>query len=393
MEHITDDERRRRLATRHALAPARRVEAVVDAIESVVALHSSDPTSVFLSAAARMRSATPAEIDHALYDARVAVRHHAMRRTIWVMTPDVAQSAHAGFTRKIAAVERRRTSTLFGEDEAWVADGIERVVSAVEAAGGPISAREIGRGLPDLADRRVVNPGKPYEGTMAPHTRLLLCAAFEGRIARGRPAGTWIGSQYAWRTSDAWHRVDWAEPDELTGATDVIGRYLDRFGPATLDDVVWWTGSTKTLVRRAIERLEPVEVGLEDGSIGYALPDDTDEPDDDGCRDEPAPWVALLPGLDPTAMGWKQRAWYLSAEIAARVTDRNGNIGPTVWADGRVVGGWVQRPDGSIAHDAVGLAPVHGELLAAEIERLQAFVGDTRFSVRFPAPNQRDLLT
>ncbi|GGM51142.1 hypothetical protein GCM10012275_22590 [Longimycelium tulufanense] len=29
--------------------------------------------------------------------------------------------------------------------------------------------------------------------------------------------------------------------------------------------------------------------------------------------------------------------------------DRNGNIGPTVWADGRIVGAWAQLPDGSIA--------------------------------------------
>ena len=135
MEQITDEQRRRRLAARHALVPARRVETVDAAIDAVVALHSSEPTSVFLSAAARMRSATPADIDHALDDARVAVRHHAMRRTIWVMTPEVAQSAHAGFTRKAAAAERRRTTTLFGEDEAWVAAGIERVVATVVAAG------------------------------------------------------------------------------------------------------------------------------------------------------------------------------------------------------------------------------------------------------------------
>ena len=355
-----------------------------------MALHSSDPTSVFLSAAARMTSAAPADIDHALYEARVAVRHHAMRRTIWVMTPDVARSAHAGFTRKIAAAERRRTTTLFAEDAAWVADGIERVVAAVAAAGGPVSAREVGRAVPDLAEPRIINPGKPYQGTMAPHTRLLLCAAFEGRIARGRPAGSWIGSQYTWQPSEDWHGIDWGELDELTGATHVIGRYLDRFGPATVDDVVWWTGSTKTLVRKALERLAAVEVGIEDGSTGYVMPDGIGEHDDhDG---EPAPWVALLPGLDPTAMGWKHRAWYLGSEIAGRVTDRNGNIGPTVWADGRVVGGWVQRPDGAIAHDATGLTTAHRELLADEIARLQAFVGDTRFSVRFPAPNQADLL-
>lgn len=77
--------------------------------------------------------------------------------------------------------------------------------------------------------------------------------------------------------------------------------------------------------------------------------------------------------------------------MAKRVVDRNGNIGPTVWVDGRITGGWVQRDDGSIAHDA-DVPTSHAELLDAEIERLRHFVGDTRFSVRFPAPNQKPLL-
>lgn len=387
---IDDDRRRHRLAVRHALVPAGRTGSFGAAVDAVVAFHSSDPTSVFLSAAARMTAPTTRSIESALYDERVAVRHHAMRRTIWVMPPSTAQAAHAGFTRTIAQRERKRTATLLGEDDAWVSDGIDRVVAVVEAADAPIGAREIGTLLPDLAESRMVNPGTASEGTMAPHTRLLLCAAFEGRVARGRPAGSWIGSQYAWVPSAGWHSIDWSEPDEVTGATDVIAAYLDRFGPATFDDVVWWTGATKRLVRAALERLDTVEVRLDDGSTGLVLPGDVADDRDDDLR--PGPWVALLPGLDPTAMGWKRRDWYLDPAVASRVTDRNGNIGPTVWVDGSVAGGWVQRRDGSIAHDATGLTRAANDLLAVEVERLRAFLGDTRFRVRFPAPDQQALL-
>ena len=103
--------------------------------------------------------------------------------------------------------------------------------------------------------------------------------------------------------------------------------------------------------------------------------------------------MALLPGLDPTTMGWKQRSWYLDPEVAAAVFDRNGNGGPTVWVDGRIVGSWVQRRDGTIAvrlltdvgaerHDEIDLAATG----------LQELLGDVRFSVRFPAPVQAALL-
>ena len=71
----------------------------------------------------------------------------------------------------------------------------------------------------------------------------------------------------------------------------------------------------------------------------------------DDLEPEPAPepWVALLPALDPTAMGWKERDWYLG-EHAALLFDSNGNVGPTVWSDGRIVGGWGSGEDGEVVY-------------------------------------------
>ena len=62
---------------------------------------------------------------------------------------------------------------------------------------------------------------------------------------------------------------------------------------------------------------------------------------------EPDPTAALLPALDPTPMGWVERDWFLG-EHRAPLFDRTGNIGPTIFWQGRVVGGWAQRADGEI---------------------------------------------
>ena len=392
VEISLEERRRRRLATRHLLTPADRVETVDEVADELVALHSSDPVSVYLSAALRLREPSIEAVDRALYDDRRLLRHHAMRRTLWAMPPDTTIAAHAGFTRKIAAAERRRTAKLFGLDDAGVDDAVERVSVAVHDHGGPIGTRAIGEILPDLAEPVPINQGTDSSGRMPIHPRALLVAAFEGRIARGRPAGTWIASQYDWWPVESWvgRRLE-DEHDELDGATTVIGAWLATSGPATLDDLVWWSGSTKTLVRRVLERLDAVEIATTDGRgeiVAFVLPGDGAATDDTG------PWVALLPGLDPTSMGWKQRTWYLDEETNARVTDRNGNIGPTVWADGRVVGGWAQRSDGTIAHDVDlrQLGAEHRDLLDVEIERLRTLVGDTRFTPRFPSPTQKHLL-
>ncbi len=78
-----------------------------------------------------------------------------------------------------------------------------------------------------------------------------------------------------------------------------------------------------------------------DGAEGWHLPDDT------AHELTEAPTACLLPGLDPTPMGYKDRGWFLGDHQSA-LFDRNGNVGPTVWVDGRIVGGWAVRTDGSV---------------------------------------------
>ena len=381
---MSDDERRRRLAHRHLLLPEHRTGTVPEVAEALVCLHSSDPVSVYLSAALRTTQPSLAAVGAALYDHRSLVRHHAMRRTIWVMTPDVAAAAHAGFTRKIASAEFRASAKRFGRGETWWADAVDRVVAVVESAEEPISTRAVGARVPDLAEPIEINTRTSYAGTLAPHTRALLQAGFEARVVRDRPAGTWLGSQYAWLSAGRRPEIAWDSHDEQAGATLIVERWLERFGPGTLDDLAWWTGGTKTSIRRALDSIGADEVELDDGDVGFVLAGDV-------AAEETPEWVALLPGLDPTTMGWKRRSWYLPPDIEARVTDRNGNVGPTVWVDGRIAGGWAQRPDGSIVHDADLTAGQH-DLLAIEVDRLQHLVGDNRFTPRFPAPNQRRLL-
>jgi hypothetical protein len=151
-------------------------------------------------------------------------------------------------------------------------------------------------------------------------------------------------------------------------------------------DLKWWTGWTAGLLKRALARVETAEVALDGGGTGLVLAGD-EEP-----VAAPAPAAALLPALDPTAMAWKERDWYLGAHREA-LFDRSGNIGPTVWWDGRIVGGWAQRKDGEVV---VRLLEDTGAEVAgavgAEAERLRAWLGDIRVTPRFRTPLERELV-
>jgi hypothetical protein len=146
-----------------------------------------------------------------------------------------------------------------------------------------------------------------------------------------------------------------------------------------MTDVRWWTGWTAKLAGSTLEALGAVEVGLDEGT-GYVLPDDL------ARARAPAPWVALLPGLDPTVMGWKERDWYLG-DHGRLLFDSNGNAGPTVWANGRVVGGWTQTDGGEVVVELLERVDA-GSRRAIETERarLSDWLGETRFRARFRSP-------
>ena len=77
---------------------------------------------------------------------------------------------------------------------------------------------------------------------------------------------------------------------------------------------------------------------------------------------------------------------------ATALFDRNGNAGPTIWLDGRVIGGWVQTPDGTIATKL--LEPLNAATtrrVELERARLAAWLGDVRIVPRFRTPTDREL--
>jgi winged helix DNA-binding protein len=388
---IGDDERRARLAVRQRLAPAHRGEDVARVAGDVAGLHATDPASVLLAARARLRDATPASIEHALYVERSLVRLLGMRRTMFVVPVDLAAVVQASSTRALVPRERRvsvgllEASGVTDDGERWLHEAQEQTLRAL-AARGEAQATELSQDVPMLREKVGLASDKPYATTQGMTTRVLFLLAAEGRIVRGRPQCSWTSSLYRWAPIDAWLPGGLPELDADDAAAELVRHWLRAFGPGTYADLKWWTGWSAALLRRALARVGPVEVALDGGRTGLVLAGD-DEP-----VDAPAePWAALLPALDPAPMGWSERAWYLGGH-RERLFDRSGNIGPTVWCDGRVVGGWAQRKDGEIA---LALLEDPGAdaraAIAAEAHRLRAWIGDVRVTPRFRTPLEREL--
>ncbi|MDE0168364.1 MAG: winged helix DNA-binding domain-containing protein [bacterium] len=388
---IDAEERRRRLGVRHHLHPDHKAVSVPEAAGHQVGLHSSDPATVFLSAWARVADSTVAGIESCLYGPRPSLhRVLGMRRTLFAVPSDLVPFLHHGCARRLAPAERKRLigylrkQDIAAQAEQWLDRVADATVAAI-AEQGEAAAVELRDRVPELRLTLTFGEGKKWGGRVGVSTRVLFLLATEGRIVRGRPRGSWISGQYRWSVTE--DRIPGGIPhlDGVTARSRLLGRWLTTYGPGTEADLRWWTGWPLRDVRKALGSLETTEVEVDTGPAFMLSQDLAATPPQE-------PWANLLPSLDSTVMGWRDRGWYLGTH-SRQLFDRNGNAGPTVWWNGRVVGGWAHTAGGTVAYRLLEDIGSEGEVLVGELaSELEEWIGHTRVTPRFRTPLDKELV-
>ena len=338
------EQRRARLVRRHLLDGSG--TSALGVAGAVVALHATEPATVYLSVLARCPGLTLEDVTRELYADRALVRMLAMRRTLFVLPRDLAPVVHHAASVEVAARIRRRllkelataaTDPALPDDvDQWLTE----VVTETEAAIGSLgvaSGATLGQTVPRLRTAVLPATDKKYDVRRTITSQVLVLMGAEGRLVRGEPLGSWTSRQHTWTAGSSWWPDGLPHLDAVEARRRLAESYLRRFGPATEADLAWWTGWSLSHTRTALGALATERAG-----DALVLADDTDP------VDAPEPSAVLLPVLDATPMGWKGRDWFLPEGHRA-LYDSYGNIGPTVWWAGEVVGGWATRKDGSIA--------------------------------------------
>jgi hypothetical protein len=266
---------------------------------------------------------------------------------------------------------------------AWLR-AAERDTMAALHEHGELAGAQLTKLVPALSAKLHYGSGK-WAADVGMTTRVLFQLSAEGAIVRGRPRGTWISGQYRWIPTDVWLGAPLPSIPTQEASATLLRAWLASFGPGTMADLRWWTGWTAKQTTAALEANDVEEVTLDDGTTAFVLADDVAP-----VRTR-AHWVAFLPGLDPTTMGWRDRDWYLGPH-GPTLFDTNGNAGPTVWADGHVVGGWGQRADGTVVYRLLErVDAATKKKVDAERDRLTAWFDGVRVTPRFRTPLEKEL--
>jgi len=395
VRHISDDERRARLARRHGLAPDHRHPDVLAAAQAMTALHATEAATVILALWARVESVKLADVETALYDDRSVVKQLAMRRTLFAFPRDLLPAAWGSAAARVAGQQHNQLLKYvaqggFADDpEAWVEAAYADTL-ALLADGEPRTMTQIREALPTLEGRFTVgSPDKKWGGRSFPIGRWVITSlAAGGQLIRATNVGHWRLNKPTWTLAEHWLDSGHgglpqplSEPD---GYAELVRRWLYTFGPGTEADLAWWLGATKSSVRRALDNVEAVPVSLDRDELGWVLPDDVDP------VASVEPWGALLPTLDPTVMGWRQRSFYLHPDDALHLFDSNGNAGNTAWWDGRIVGAWTQDEDAVVrVLPLTDLDAKARAVLDAEAQRLTDWLEGVRITTIYASPHMK----
>jgi hypothetical protein len=123
MRRIGTRERRTRLGLRQRLAAGALAGDPAEVAQSLVAVHGTDPSSVYLSMLARAPGCGIADVARALYQDRTLIRLLGMRRTVFVTTTAIARVIQAACSNSVAATERRKLLSCLAA--AGVAEDVE----------------------------------------------------------------------------------------------------------------------------------------------------------------------------------------------------------------------------------------------------------------------------
>lgn len=372
-------------------------------MDRLLALHATDAPSVYLSVLARVPGLVLDDVRDAVFRRRTLVKVLAMRRTMFVVRRETVPVVHAAAAVAVARRLRARllkelatlpTDPPVDDPERFLA-AVEAQVHAALAEHGPLDGASLSRAAPLLRTAFLPTTDKKWDVRRTMTSQLTALLSAEGEVVRGEPRGSWSSNRHVWSPVEDWFPGGIPELDEAAARTELARAWLQVFGPATVEDLKWWTGWNLGHARAAVAALDVEEVELETGTSGEPAPRDgvmlrgTDLPGHAESSLEGN--VALLPSLDPTTMGWFARDWYLGPHKAA-IFDTIGNAGATVWWEGRIVGAWAVRPGGEPAFrllEDVGAAAERA--VAAEAERIAGLLGGDGVTASFPTPLYREL--
>ncbi len=292
--------------------------------ERLLGLHAKRPQTPYLMLQARLPDFTPEQLDDLLYQQRALLRAHAMRGTVHMLPLSQYRLILTATAGQLDAMYRRAFKYLNNKQTI-----IEAILEAVRQQGA-LLIEEIRAALPLDVDKRDLY-----------HLVNYLCT--NGVLVKSTVRGTWRNSVYRYELLADWQpNIPDSDLDTPTARAKLIEGYLTAYGPATMDDIVWWTGLTKMEVKKGMRSLAQNYVSAYFEALNdeaYLLQDDHKVLG--AWRPPDEPQITFLPSFDAYVIAYIKRKRLIDESYYDRIFKGvAGIIEPVILVNGRIIGTW-----------------------------------------------------
>ena len=317
-------------------------------------LHSTDYWTPYLSVWARLGDYDAKKVFESIDNGKDLVRTHAFRTTLHVIHIDnlsMILSATGPSLFRAYRTDKYRKMDVLSDKE--IEDMLNQVKSVLEE--GPLRTTELKKRLPDV-------------GENVRSALLMLMARGEAVRAKANHARSNLTS-YA--LMDKWVQGYKLEMiDEQEAITQLIQKHIEMFGPVSVDDIAWWLRLTKTTVKKVLQQLEEDIVSINMGeSDKIMLKEDMESAASLSTPSKDLVWflpyedhflkafidrdIFIMENIQPKLFPADRKHFWPSNPDAPQKMPSNGvratgEVRPSIWLNGRVVGRWEMDDDASL---------------------------------------------
>ncbi len=349
MATLTARQLNRATLARQLLLERERLD-VVEAVRRVVALQAQEPASPYIALWNRLVEFDGSDLDRALADHDI-VKATLMRITLHAVTAADYPSFHEAMQPSLRGARLN--------DRRFTSEGVS--VAVTEAL------------VPDLLDfastprRNAEIEAWLEERFGAPKPRIWWALRHFGPFVHAATGGPWA---FPARPGYVGSPVRERPGDLEASVQRLVVRYLEGFGPATMQDIAQFSTILRPPITAALNALgDSLETHV--GAAGerlYDVPGGTLPPEDTAAPPR------LLPMWESTLLAYADRSRVIPPAYRPVIARNNGDLLPTLLVDGFVAGVWRPTVDGI---EATAFHPLTDETwagLAAEARGLLAFL-------------------
>ena len=354
--------------TRHHLVERLPRGRALEAVADTLGLNAQGALNYQLSLWNRVEGLDPSFLPRALQEDRSLVRSWFMRDTVHIVPtadlPVFRRGLEEGLMR-----EWNRWTVRTGRKEApesWEPLYPE-VLDVLEEA--PLTINEI-----------LERVGWEGEEARSSLHRLIREMSLRGLVCNAGSKGPWYhNSEHLFSRIDRWvPEADLSSVSPSDALSKLVLRYLRAYGPASVSDFSYWSGTRVREARPVFE--ENAGSLIEVNIVGhrrryYALAEDAQALMEVRSR----PFARLIPQFDALIMGHKDKTRFIDQALRKEVFLPRGSISATIIVNGAVVGTWQIRKERDLwllsLRPFVALDTDEREMIGGELDGMKEFTG------------------